>query len=66
MVLKTEGAQIRCIPHGSIGLFSNANLAAKGTLVDKNLSKGKNNLYRTKGPQSDALHSSRGARTGSM
>ena len=30
MVLKTEGPQIRCIPHGSLGMSSNANGAAKG------------------------------------
>ena len=45
MVFKTKGLQIRCIPHGSLGLSCNVNQAAKGhEVTGKNLSKGKNNF----------------------
>ena len=44
MVFKTNGPQIHCILHGSLRLSSVSVELQKDLLVDKNLSKGKNNF----------------------
>ena len=67
MVFKTKGLQIRWefSMYGSLGLSSMLVELQKGMLVDKNLSRGKNNFLKNK-MSSNALHSSREMRTDSM